>query len=123
MSSGVGDDGRSRCSIHGDASIPSRRRKCTRPDCSPATIVTPSGATAQQLNALSPEKLAIASLLERFKTLRVPFAEPEITCLPSGVTATAFIESLSSVRVNSFSPVTRFQTLRVLSAELEITCL
>ena len=39
----------------------SNRRKCTLPDTSPATIVTPSGATAQQDNTPSPLKLAITS--------------------------------------------------------------
>jgi hypothetical protein len=65
---GGGIDGgwRSRCSIHGDASIPSNRKKCTRPDCSPATMVTPSGATAQQFIGLSPVKLAITSPVSRF---------------------------------------------------------
>ena len=37
--------------------IPSKRRKCTRPE-SPATTVTPSGAKAQQKNQSSPVKLA-----------------------------------------------------------------
>ena len=37
---------------------PSNRRKCTRPDRSPATTVTPSGAIAQHSNPYSPLKLA-----------------------------------------------------------------
>lgn len=44
------DGGLGRWSINDYASIPSRRRKCKRPDSSPATIVTPSGATAQRYN-------------------------------------------------------------------------
>jgi hypothetical protein len=50
---------------------PSNRKKCTRPDASPATIVTPSGATAQQVNALSPVKLAIIPRFSKSQTLRV----------------------------------------------------
>ena len=69
----------SRFSTHSDASIPSRRRKCKRPNLSPATIVTSSGATAQHCNALSPVKLAIIFLLGKSQTLRVLSLEPEIT--------------------------------------------
>ncbi|NEO09808.1 MAG: hypothetical protein F6K51_31255, partial [Moorea sp. SIO3I8] len=37
---------------------PSKRRKCIFPPSSPATMVTSSGATAQQLMALSPVNVA-----------------------------------------------------------------
>jgi hypothetical protein len=45
-------------------------KKCTRPESSPANIVTPSGATAQQLIGLSPVKVAIISPVTRFQTNR-----------------------------------------------------
>lgn len=50
---------------------PSNRRKCTCPDASPATIVTPSGVIAQHCNRESPLKLAITLPVFRFQKLRV----------------------------------------------------
>jgi len=50
---------------------PSNRRKCTRPDASPATTVTPSGAIAQSLNAASPLKLAISLPVSKSQIFRV----------------------------------------------------
>ncbi|MEG4286322.1 hypothetical protein QUB68_24640 [Microcoleus sp. A006_D1] len=40
-----------------------KRKKCSRSDASPATIVTLSGATSQENEAPSPMKVAIASPL------------------------------------------------------------
>ncbi|BAY30487.1 hypothetical protein NIES2107_23320 [Nostoc carneum NIES-2107] len=57
----------------------STRKKCTLPEASPATIDTPSGATAQQEMEPSPVKVAITSLVSRFQTLRVLSPEAEIT--------------------------------------------
>jgi len=94
VGSGIDGGWRSRCSIHGDASIPSRRRKCTRPDALPATMVTPSGVTAQQYIELSPVKLAMTSPVSRFHSFRVLSSEPEIARLPSAVTATALTQLL-----------------------------
>jgi hypothetical protein len=51
--------------------IPSNRRKCTRPDRSPATTVTPSGKIAQQSKPESPLKLAISLPLSRSQIFRV----------------------------------------------------
>lgn len=63
-----------------------------RPDSSPATIVTPSGAIAQQAIELSPIKLAMRFPLHKSQTLMVLSSEPEIARLPSAVTATEFTE-------------------------------
>ncbi|MEG4119108.1 hypothetical protein QUA43_16745 [Microcoleus sp. N9_B4] len=63
------------------------------PDSSPATIVTPSGAIAQQAIELSPVKLAMTFPLDKSQNLRVLSLEPEIARLPSALTATAFIQS------------------------------
>jgi len=68
---------------------PSNRRKCTLPDRSPATTVTPSGAIAQHSKALSPLKLATSLPLNRSQTLRVLSSEAEIASLPSNAIATA----------------------------------
>ena len=64
------------------------RKKCDRPDASPATIVTPSGATAQQNIALSPIKLAISCLLSKSHSFKVLSIEAEIAIRPSGEIAT-----------------------------------
>src|SRR4028118_1322056 len=102
------------------SSIPSSRRKYTRPDSSPATIVTPSGAIAQDAIELLPVKLAMTFPLDKFQTLRVLSHEPEIARLPSAVTATALTERVCSLRVNCSFRVVKSQTLRVLSSEPEI---
>src|SRR4028119_2057096 len=72
--------------------IPSKRRKCTRPDRSPATTVTPSGKTAQQSKPESPLKLAISLPPSRSQIFRVQSHEPEIAVRPSGAIATALTE-------------------------------
>ena len=52
----------------------------------------------------SPVKVAITSPVWRFHTFSVLSSEAEITCWPSGVTATAFTDSLWPVRVRSKLP-------------------
>ncbi len=59
-----------------------------------ATIVTPSGAIAQDAIELSPVKLAMTFPLDKSQTLRDLSVEPEIARLPSAVTATAFTQLL-----------------------------
>ncbi len=68
---------------------PSNRRKCTRPDRSPATTLTPSGKIAQQLKLESPLKLAISLPLSKSQIFRVLSLEAEIAVLPFGAIATA----------------------------------
>src|SRR6476469_5390863 len=106
--------------IYVSGSIPSSRRKYTRPDSSPATIVNPSGVIAQDVIELSPVKLAMTFPLNKSQTLRVLSDEPEIARLPSAVTATAYTELLWPSRVNCSFRVVKSQTLSVLSFEPEI---
>ncbi|MEH2254210.1 MAG: hypothetical protein V7K33_32960 [Nostoc sp.] len=72
----------------------SNRKKCTLPEEFPATIVTLSGATVQQINGASPVKVAISFPVSRFQSLSVLSSEAEITCLPSAVRATALTQLL-----------------------------
>src|SRR5262249_16276611 len=66
-----------------------RRRKCTRPDSSPATIIRPSGVTAQLFIVSSPVKTAISCPLSKSQSRSVRSHEAERARRPSGVTATA----------------------------------
>ncbi|RUT09880.1 hypothetical protein DSM106972_003750 [Dulcicalothrix desertica PCC 7102] len=74
--------------------MPSKRRKCRRPDVSPATIVAPSEVTAQQLILLSPVKLAISFLDCKSQTFSVVSEEAEINYFPQEEITKAFTESL-----------------------------
>src|SRR5919199_3629931 len=71
---------------------PSNRRKCTRPNTSPATTLTPSGAIAQHLNSASPLKLATSLPLSKSHILRVLSREAEIAVRPSGARSTAYTQ-------------------------------
>lgn len=73
--------------------MPSKRRKCRRPDASPATIVMPSGAKAQLINPLSPVKQVISLPISKSQTLRVLSEEADSAYLPLQLIATAFTES------------------------------
>jgi hypothetical protein len=77
------------------------RRKCNRPDESPAITVRPSGATAQLVMLSSPVKETITSPLSRSKTNSVCSLGAQTARHPSDVIATPlYSEQLwpSSVR-------------------------
>jgi hypothetical protein len=65
----------------------SNLRKCSRPDISPATMVTPSGATAQDSNSLSPMKLVRTVPERRSQSLRLQSRETEMANCPPANTA------------------------------------
>src|SRR2546425_915689 len=96
-------------------------RKCTDPEASPATIVTLSGATAQETSPASAVKVT-TSPVPRSHTLSVWSSEAETACFPSGVIATAKTPPLWPVRVRRSRPVARSHTLSVLSYEAETAC-
>ena len=88
----------------------SKRRKHTRPPVSPATNVRPCGATAAQSTPPSQLKVHISAPVSRSHTFSVLSYEPETTCLPSGVIATANTESGWPSSVRSCRPVSRSHT-------------
>jgi hypothetical protein len=91
------------------------RRKCTRPERSPAIIVRPSGATAQLDTSPSPVKVAISFPLSRSQSRSVRSCEPETARRPSGVTATALTQLVWPSSGRIVWPLSRSQSRSVRS--------
>jgi hypothetical protein len=95
------------------------RRKCTRPNPSPATIVLPSGAITQLCMGFSPVKVATSFPLSRFQSRNVPSGEADTAWSPSDVTAMAKTLSVWPSSVRSVLPLFRSQSRGVYSRETE----
>jgi len=95
------------------------RRKCTRPDSSRATIVRPSGVTAQLCISPSPVKVAISFPLSKSQSRSVWSSEAETARRPSGVTATVLTEFVWPSTDRIVWPLSKSQSRSVRSSEPE----